>query len=207
MDDSKETELFKGLRKTELLKELQTLRAIYTKLEAHQKRFTARFSIHCKAGCGECCAHLRPDLTEIEATYLAFGLIAEGRDEEVLEHLTKDPQTSVCPLYRADSDYHCTVYKWRPLICRLFGASASHDKAGRATFRHCKWNTGTPDLTPEELELHRRNLVLMRDYGLMLESAEAGRTDTRPVEEALPQAIFKVHLMLQLEAESKQDHS
>lgn len=201
-----ENEILSALNKTELCVRLNEIRAVYAKLESEQKKFCDCFDVHCHDGCGTCCEHFVPDIGKAEAEYLAYGLISEGRDEAVLKCLDSwDESSGVCPLYNKYDAHHCTVYKWRPLICRLFGASASLNKDGKPVFRKCKWNIGRPDVPTEELEANKNCLVIMRDYGLMLESAEAGDTKTLLLPDAIRGAINKVGFMLELEAQSEND--
>ena len=198
-------EILRKLSKTELVSRIRTIRSIYGKLSEKQKRFYERFSVACMQGCGKCCEGFVPDITGGEAAFLAFGLISEGRDEEVLARLAAyDPASGMCPMYAPENpEAHCTAYEWRPLICRLFGGAASENKEGRPVFHTCKWNTLGKELTPEELEAHKRDFVLMADYGQMLDQS-LGETRTMPLYEAVPAAIEKIRFLLELEAEEEE---
>lgn len=204
-NDMDEKQILTILNKTELGIKLKKIEAIYEKLERNQKYFSERFDVHCKLGCGICCEHFIPDITNLEAGYLALGLISEGRDDEVVKMLQKrDPDNPICPLYNQDDElHHCTVYKWRPLICRLFGAAASRNKEGQAVFKNCKWNENTHEVTTKSLESHKKDLVVMGDFGWMLEEAEAGDVQTALLPDALERAISKARLMLELEEKSE----
>lgn len=199
-----EQEILRKLSKTELVSHIKNIRSIYSKLAERQKKFYARFAIHCAEGCGKCCECFIPDIIEGEAAFLAYGLIAEGREETVLAKLQSyDPATGVCPMYDPDNPAaHCTVYAWRPLICRLFGGAASENKEGRPVFHSCKWNSLETVLTPEQLEAHKRDLVVMADFGRMLDR-ELGETRTMLLYDALPAAIGKIRYLLELEAEEE----
>ncbi len=199
-----EKKLYETLDKTELCTELKKIRSIYRSLAAKQKKFCSSFDIHCVEGCGHCCEHFIPDITPIEAEYLAFGLISEGLDTQVLEDIEKKrDDMKRCMFYKDAGPYHCTVYKWRPLICRLFGASASDNKEGRPVFRHCKWNKEGCSLTPEQLEAHKSVLVEMAQYGLRVDECRADETDRDLLPDALYRAIMKVRFMIELEEEQK----
>jgi len=200
-----EKQIFKTLNKTELGIKLKKINSIYEKLENNQKRFSDCFDVHCKMGCGKCCEHFIPDITNLEAGYLAFGLISEGRADEVVKMLQeRDPDNPICPLYNKDDElHHCTVYQWRPLICRLFGAAASRNKEGHAIFKNCKWNENTHEVTTKTLESHKRNLVVMGDYGWMLEEGEGGDVQTTLLPDALERAILKVRFLLEMKEKSE----
>ena len=198
-----ELEKIKG---TELYDHIVRTRRIYASLEEHQKNFCSGFNVHCKSGCGSCCEHFVPDITDLEAEYLEFGLLSEGRDEAVLEAVSKmNHDAPPCPLYDINNkEHHCTVYEYRPLVCRLFGAAASKDKEGHPVFRNCKWNDNPGAEIPSQiLESHKENLVVMSDYAMQLEDEEINDTDTHLVYEAIQKAAGKVGLILELEEAEK----
>ncbi len=187
---------------TRIGERLSSIQRLYADLEHQQKRFTDTFNIHCKEGCGTCCEHFYPDITNLEAEYMAFGLIFQEKDQEVLDmiHSIKEEPKS-CPLYRKDSAYHCTIYGIRPLICRLFGASASSGKDNRPVFANCRWNTGTHSITTEDLESHSDDVVTMGQYGTQMEALQPEDTATYPFLEALERAIYKIRYFIQIESD------
>ncbi len=71
----------------------------------------------CHAGCTDCCRTIGvPSMTREEARRLREYLRAQGREPGV-------PKGGRC-CYVSESG--CTVYPVRPLICRLYGASADY---------------------------------------------------------------------------------
>lgn len=193
--------LLKSLDKTEACQRIKKIRKVYDELEEKQKKFCDRFKIHCESGCGKCCENYNPDITEVEAEYLAFGLISEGMDEKIMELLeTKDNNSVYCPLYNFnDNEHHCSVYKWRPLICRLFGATASMNKEGHPCFRQCKWNNDKTEITTSLMESFKDDLVFMSNYGMMIDDIDSGNRKTTLVKDALINAILKIKFMIELE--------
>jgi len=193
MDDK----ILKELNNTQVYSRLKQIKACYEKIEKKQVKFCESFQIHCMKDCGECCAHFMPDITEIEAEFLAYGLIKEDKADLVLELLKyREGCEDYCPLFIEDSPYHCSVYKWRPLICRLFGASATKDKNGNPTFRKCKWNEEGHDITPEEFEAQKKAILLMSDFGEMLQNIDPNANETALLPEALPRAINKLRFLI-----------
>lgn len=73
----------------------------------------------CKKGCGHCCA-LTVQLAGIEAAYISemtgktLNKMAQNN-----EHIDMNPGN--CPMFDSNSS-SCTIYPYRPLACRLFGA-------------------------------------------------------------------------------------
>ncbi|MGP1507433.1 MAG: YkgJ family cysteine cluster protein [Sphaerochaeta sp.] len=193
--------ILKELEGTNLAERLDIMKKLYEKLESAQNLFQEKFRIHCKEGCGTCCEHFNPDITPLESDYLAYGLILEGRDSDVLKLLHSESENpGGCPLYRKNSVFHCSVYKWRPMICRLFGASAVTAKDGHAAFRNCKWNTGTKEVSSSALEKNRDSVVIMGDYGRELNENQPGETDTLPLAQALENSIYKIRFLLMLKS-------
>lgn len=198
-------EIIKQLHGTITEERIKLIFKLYDKLEKKQEKFCAQFDIHCFDGCGQCCEHFTPDITETEALFLAYGLIKENRDEEVIKLLhSKDMnEEHYCPLYRKDNPFHCSVYKFRPLICRLFGASASHDKENNCVFKKCKFNQIGHDVTCEEFNKHKAMVVLMSDYGETLNEIEPNNLEKELLPSALEKAVNKIRYILDLKQESK----
>lgn len=182
---------------------LKLIEDLYNELAERQFDFCDSFCIHCDSGCGSCCEHFNPDVTNLEAEYLAYCLIVNGKDEYALERLASWENPNYCPFYRKDSEYHCTIYTGRPLVCRLFGSSASTDKNGHLRFRKCKWSSLMKDLTPEELEPKKDHVVNMADFGVQLEEDEPGEGQTYPVCEAIPRAIQKLRFLISLKLQQE----
>ena len=187
------------LKGTILYNEFKRMEEIYNTLEEKQEIFCDTFDVHCKKGCGTCCEHFIPDVSEVESKYLALGLITEGKSDEVRERIKKwNPESGYCPLYDFDNDYHCTVYKYRPLICRLFGATASKNKDGRPCFRRCKYNELGHDLTPDELEKKMDAVIHMSDYAMMMKEFSLDEKERLLLPESLIQEMDKILYIMSL---------
>lgn len=192
-------ELLNKLKETSLYEEFIKIESIYEDLSKKQISFCDAFDIHCKKGCGTCCEHFIPDVYQVEARFLALGLIMECKEDDVLTKIKNwDPNSGYCPLYDFNSEYHCTVYKYRPLICRLFGATASKDKEGRPCFRHCKYNIGEKDLSYQELLKQEDKVIHMSDYAMMIEEYSLGEKDKLLLPEALEKELDKIKYIIEL---------
>lgn len=170
---------------------INKLVSVYSLLDENEKRFCSLFSIGCTGGCGECCRHYVPYLTETEAEAAARLVISENREEEIMSRLSSgDRKSTVCPLYREDRDEHCALYEGRSMVCRLFGSSVSLDKNGEPAFRDCRWKKNRREISKEELEKKHDELPVMSIYGEVLEGEEES------IYTALPRAIDKIKLLL-----------
>ncbi len=109
--------------------------------------------IHCRQGCTDCCHHIF-QISEVEAAYVSTGFRGlpdqqreklsqnakahlRARDSIMQEHgyieawgnLPRPETRLACP---ALVDGLCSIYEFRPLICRKFGGPLHHpDKPGR----------------------------------------------------------------------------
>lgn len=201
----KETDVDNLLKETVLLDRIKKIKSIYRTLSLKQIKFAETFHVACSEHCGKCCEHFTPDITETEAEFLAYGLIVEGRDEEILKLIENNKTENYCPLYRKNNDFHCGVYKWRPLVCRLFGFAASDDKEGNPVFNNCKFNDIKCNVSTQLMKNHPESLVIMKDYGIMVMELNNNDPSTRMLQPALKDAIEKVRFMLELEEKENLD--
>ena len=172
---------------------IEKLIEAYSLLEKEEGDFCRDFSVHCTSSCGECCRHYVPYLTEGEAELCAYFLIREGREEEILSLISSsDEESGICPLYNPDKPEHCSFYKGRSMVCRLFGASVSLDKNGEPAFRDCRWKKDKKVISTAELEKKMDEVPVMSVYGEALEGEEDGES----IYTALPKAVNKIKLLL-----------
>lgn len=163
----------------------------YSLLEKEESDFCRDFSVHCTSSCGECCRHYVPFLTEAEAELCAYFLIKEGREDEVLSRLSSsDPENGICPLFNPDKAEHCSFYRGRSMVCRLFGSSVSLDKNGEPCFRDCRWKREKRKIRTAELEKRMDEVPVMSTYGEALEG------EGESIYTALPKAVNKIKLIL-----------
>jgi uncharacterized protein len=202
---------------------VSTVGAVYARIEADQRAFLAGAAesgapLRCPPGCGSCCKPFVPDLLPVEAAYAAAWIL-EHKPELAPEIAAwKDrPAAPPCPLLtRTEEGDRCSNYAGRFLICRLFGASGTRDKDGRAAFRPCA-HMPVPGIKPEDGEnipLAGEELArtfgseppVMADYATQvvgLSPSESG--ERRSVYEALPLALVRVGLCLSLAARADDD--
>jgi len=117
--------------------EIHPLLELYQELDSKIEKFKKETGLDCIKGCGECCsiAAVRIEVSVIEWIPLSLRLWETGEAELYLKKMERmDPQGS-CVFYRKnpskEEEECCSVYPWRPLICRAFGFSAIENKYGR----------------------------------------------------------------------------
>lgn len=117
--------------------------AAYRDVDARIAQVRQATGIACPEGCGACCTSPEVTCTVLEVLPLGLALYREGREDRVMAELERREAQGdrVCAMFRPDvgraDGGRCSVYAWRPLICRLFGFSGRRDKRGEAELIPC----------------------------------------------------------------------
>lgn len=174
---------------------LGRLSALYDEVEAQTGRFCERFGVHCTAGCGSCCEHFLPDITQLEARMVAAYLLVKDPSSPLIAKV-RAASSDHCPLYDPDHPHHCTVYAARPLVCRLFAQCPSRLKDGGIVFRSCRFNGG---LTMPAILRFPQDVPVktMEAYGMELRSLDSGEVDdVQDLDVAVASALDEVSLVI-----------
>lgn len=115
---------------------------LFEHLDNEITAFKSETSLHCLVGCGKCCSKPDIDASPLEFLPWALYLFLNGKAEEVLLELDNSLITT-CHIYRPlalleEYNGSCSNYRYRGLICRLFGYAASRDKYGELRLATCK---------------------------------------------------------------------
>lgn len=119
---------------------VQLVENLFYQLEQETAQFTKTSGLSCVSGCGKCCTYPDVEASPIEFLPWAFHLFLNDEAEKTLA-LLNETQTSTCLIYKPLSVTgrgRCSDYKYRGLICRLFGFAASSDKYGNLRLATCK---------------------------------------------------------------------
>jgi hypothetical protein len=122
---------------------LDFLFEVYGDLERQIADFKERAGIDCLRKCQTCCSTAKyVEASIFEMLPLSLHFWAEGRAEEILEKLDGVHPEDLCISLNLHPTEEvpegCMNYSFRPLICRLFGFSATVDKNGRPRIVICK---------------------------------------------------------------------
>jgi Fe-S-cluster containining protein len=153
--------------------------------------------LHCKFGCGKCC--LKPDIeaSVLEFLPFAFYLYHAGTAEAWYERL-KTTDSALCVILDPNQPGvgHCTEYKHRGLICRLFGYSARTNKYGMHELVTCqiiKTEQASDYLRAEETIRAGGSVPVMSDYYMQLHSIDFELAkEFYPINTAIRRAIETV---------------
>lgn len=121
-------------------RKVQLVENLFYQLEQEIAQFEKSSGMHCVTGCGKCCTYPDVEASPLEFLPWAFHLFLHGEAEKTLLMLD-ETSSSTCLIYRPLSilgQGRCSNYKYRGLICRLFGFGANTDKYGNLRLATCK---------------------------------------------------------------------
>lgn len=119
---------------------VQLVEDLFKDLEKESIQFEKSSGLSCVAGCGKCCTHPDIEASPLEFFPWAFHLFLQGEAENTLK-LLAETKSATCFIYQPLAFIDkgkCGAYKYRGLICRLFGFSANTDKYGKLRLATCK---------------------------------------------------------------------
>ncbi|CAD5258400.1 Fe-S-cluster oxidoreductase [Imperialibacter sp. EC-SDR9] len=125
-----------------IYKKVAAVERVFDGLQKEISTFQAQSSLKCLTGCGKCCTKSDLSATILEFLPLAYHLYKTDKAEEMLAKMDEESESTICHLFNplvvgAGSGF-CGNYKYRGLICRLFGYAASRDKNGQKTLVTCQ---------------------------------------------------------------------
>ena len=173
---------------------------LFDRLENEIAVFQSKTHLHCIAGCGKCCSTPEIDASPLEFLPWAFHLFLNGEAEDMLLQLQQKSDSN-CHLYRPltliDRNMgSCSDYRYRGLICRLFGYAASRDKYGQLRLATCKIiKEGQQENynTAEEAISKGLYVPVFTDYYMQLSQIDNRLATTLlPINQALATAIEEV---------------
>ena len=139
---------------------LDFLFEVYGDLERQIADFKERAGIDCLRKCQTCCSTAKyVEASIFEMLPLSLHFWREGRAEVILEKLDGVHPEDLCISLNLHPTEEvpegCMNYYFRPLICRLFGFSATVDKYGKPLIAICKplkdQHTGIADRINERI--------------------------------------------------------
>lgn len=145
-------------------------------LDKLDKRLSAYFNnhkdfIHCSLGCSACCEKGDYPISQLELEYLMQGFISLDNDtKRIIQNNIKSMQKGEqCPFL---IDKKCSVYPYRPIICRVHGLAYLIKNAVKVPY--CVYNgknyaevftDGEININPVLENLDTPNVLKDFDYG------------------------------------------
>ncbi len=119
---------------------VELVETLFDQLDKESAQFKESSGIGCDSGCGQCCTSPEIEASPLEFLPWAFHLFLNGEAEKMLVKIA-EADGSTCVIYKPLSIHNqgrCSDYKYRGLICRLFGFAANKDKYGNLRLVTCK---------------------------------------------------------------------
>ena len=121
---------------------VKAVEKLFDNLQVEINSFQKETSLHCNPGCGKCCNKADINASPLEFLPWAFHVFLSGQAEATLSSLENE-RSAICTLYKPLSyndqlKGQCSDYKYRGLICRLFGYAAVKDKFSQLRIATCK---------------------------------------------------------------------
>jgi len=210
------------LENTSVATTIINLRALYTEVDTAIDNFQKQSKLSCIEDCGSCCERFMPYLESAQALVLALFLIENKPD---CINAIINSKTEFCPLYNPHSNYHCTVYEARPLICRMFGFCGVLNKNEEISFSLCfrkkelavqaesksqsdselDSQTQSPTQSQKQSQFTGSEIIahfsayppIMSYFGSKLQNLKADESEELPLPEAIQNAVQKIYLLKQ----------
>lgn len=135
----------------------------------HYAKLHSASGLKCPEGCGKCCFNPNVFCRPSELLPLAQEFIRRGEAENMLEKVNQllsqssVDQTCILLNIQNSAEYKgsCSMYEFRPLLCRSFGVFLRNDKEGNREFSLCR---EYKDLYAKEIVDLEKNISAFDDY-------------------------------------------
>jgi len=123
---------------------VKALWELYSEIDSRIAALRSATALSCLPGCGACCQTpaLNIEAMPFELFPMALHLHAAGEADRIHDITGSAGPRAVCVLYSPEAalkhEGGCTLYPFRPLICRLFGFAATLDKHGDPRLSVCR---------------------------------------------------------------------
>lgn len=182
-----------------LERKVQLVENLFHQLEQESAQFEQSSGISCNSGCGKCCSYPEVEASPLEFLPWAFHLFLNGEAETMLDSLNEN-ETTTCAIFKPISilgQGRCSDYKYRGLICRLFGFAANTDKYGKLRLATCKiikeGQTDKYNSANEAISNGQLNVPVFTEYYMQLNQIDFHLGNIMlPINKALKMAIEEV---------------
>lgn len=177
-----------------LAEKVKSVEEIFQLLDTEINTFKEWSGLKCIPDCGKCCFKPDIDATVLEFLPLAYHLYKNGQALNLYDRVVAGENNPCLLIQAGNSGGMCGNYKFRGLICRLFGYSARLNKLGKADMVTCKI-IKTEQSTPYKqamvlIGLGERTIPVIGQYYMRLAAIdeELGRT-LYPINTAIRKAL------------------
>lgn len=179
--------------------------AILAEIDRATTAFQSATGLQCRPGCGACCQNPEVETTPLEMLPIAWELYQQGKLHEWIQKIETTNGIGVCIFYRSDPEIpgngRCSIYPWRPSLCRLFGFAAVVNKHGNPELAACKKNKEViPEVVAKSQAAIANGLPVPQfaDFAMRFRNLDPILGQERlPINQALKVALERIGLMMQ----------
>lgn len=194
-----------------LLEKIQQVEELFNELETEIDSFKNLSKIKCLSGCFKCCINPEIEATVLEFLPFALYIVQAGREEEWLAKIDANSESDICAILDESLGEKigggCSEYKYRGLICRLFGYSASFNKYGSPVYVTCKTIKTEFKTEYETVDREIKNemqIPVMKNYYFKLYAIDINLSSKfYPINDAIRRAIGIVSNFMYFESLEK----
>lgn len=160
---------------------VKAVEQIFASIDEASAGFWGKAGIKCPSGCDKCCHGENIAASPLEYLPYSYNLYLNNQLEEKFWEF-KNSGSKTCFLLESDAATQkgrCTQYKYRGIVCRLFGNSAIITKTGEKAFSGCRilkdqiadevaFKTKLQHIAPVYSEYYMQLRAVENNYGGML---------------------------------------
>lgn len=183
----------------------QQTMTILEEIDRATTAFQTATGLQCPPGCGACCQNPEVETTPLEMLPIAWELHQRGELSKWIEQMAAVNGEGICVFYRSDPEIagngRCSIYPWRPSLCRLFGFAAVVNKQGNPELAACKKHKEVmPEVVTKSQAAIADGLPVPQfaDFAMRFRTLEPNLGQERlPINQALKVALERVGLIVQ----------
>lgn len=177
--------------------------ALYQDADRASAELSSATGLACPTGCGECCARHDPHVTIADVEPIADAAVADGTAEAMLDRALAAPAGPCVYFAPGRLPGGCTVYELRPVLCRLFGFAAVHDKHGAPALAVCEVHkSATPNVASRAAAHVAAGgpVAILAEYQARADglAPDPARNEQLPINVALARALERALLRAKL---------
>jgi uncharacterized protein len=121
-----------------LAEKVNSVEEVFQTLDHDLASFQTQSGLHCKSGCGKCCQKPDIDATVLEFLPMAYHAFKQNTSEELYEKASSQADGLCVMLDSTKSSGMCLDYKFRGMVCRVFGFTARINRLGLKDMITCR---------------------------------------------------------------------
>ncbi len=184
---------------------IQQVKEIFAQIDRQTAALQAATGLNCPASCGRCCENPEVETTVLEMIPLALELWQRGEALAWISRAQAGENRGICVFYQPDpfvpGNGRCSVYEFRPSICRLFGFATVNNKQGKPELAACIRHK---EMMPETVAQTKAAIAdglpapNFAQISIQLAMLDPSGIERFPINQALTLALQRVGLIAQL---------